>query len=178
MTTFQFETRLVACFFVPFFGRLCRRRPGHFFFENNCPNEALSMNLLALPILLLFTVSTAGQTPPTHPAERAIRFPDVGNLATLTCDLHTHSAFSDGDSPVASVSLRNHSDASFMLENLSGFTLHEHPDIVLLPPNDSLELQVKTVDMLPAFDLRFKVWNAVIAPAQHPVIVVPVGIEK
>lgn len=76
----------------------------------------------------------------------------------------------NGDSPVAFITLANHSDAHFMLENLSGFTLHEHPDIVLLPPHATVTLQLKTLQMLDEIPLKFKVWNAVTAPATHPVL--------
>jgi hypothetical protein len=88
----------------------------------------------------------------------------------LKACISVEKAWYNGDSPVAYVTLANHSDAYFMLENLSRYTLHEHADIVLLPPQSSLTLQVKTLEMLDEVRLRFKVWNAVTAPSQHPVM--------
>lgn len=88
----------------------------------------------------------------------------------LRACITVEKAWYNGDSPVAYVTLANHSDAHFMLENLSGFTLHENPDIVLLPPQSNLTLQVKTLRMLDELPMKFRVWNALTAPATHPVV--------
>ena len=99
-------------------------------------------------------------------------------LPLLNACLTVEKAWYNGDSPVAYVTLANRSDAHFVLENLSGYTLHEHPDIVLLPPQSSLTLQVKTLEMKEDFLLKFKVWNAVTAPATHPVVELPVALGR
>ncbi|GIV31102.1 MAG: histidinol-phosphatase [Saprospiraceae bacterium] len=91
-------------------------------------------------------------------------------LPLLSECISVEKTWYDGDRSVARVVLRNESDAHFILENLSGFTLHEHPDIVLLPPHARLEIGVKTLTQLDAFTLRFRVWNALTAPGRHPVI--------
>lgn len=98
-------------------------------------------------------------------------------IPLLKACIQVEKAWYNGDSPVAYVKLSNHSDAYFMLENMSGFTLHEQPDIVLLPPQSSLTLQVKTLEMLDQLPLKFKVWNAVTAPATHPVVELKVNLN-
>ena len=53
--------------------------------------------LFYLPALLLLTVPGAGAQHTQDLAERRIiDFPDVPGYHTLTCDLHTHTVFSDG----------------------------------------------------------------------------------
>ena len=53
--------------------------------------------LFYLPALLLLTVPGAGAQHAQDLAERRIiEFPDVPGYHTLTCDLHTHTVFSDG----------------------------------------------------------------------------------
>ncbi|MAG20619.1 MAG: Sb-PDE family phosphodiesterase [Candidatus Marinimicrobia bacterium] len=45
----------------------------------------------------MFLTLLPGQTPHKHKHDRVIRFPDVQGYKTLTCDLHMHTVFSDGD---------------------------------------------------------------------------------
>ena len=49
-------------------------------------------------ILSLFFISVNyAQNPHSHIHERIIEFPDIPGYKTLTCDLHQHSVFSDGE---------------------------------------------------------------------------------
>lgn len=52
--------------------------------------------LPALLLVLSFAAPAALKAQHTHAPSRAIEFPDVEGYLTLVCDLHTHSAFSDG----------------------------------------------------------------------------------
>lgn len=79
-----------------------------------------------------------------------------------------------GDSFVLSVYIKNQSGVDYILENQSGFTLHSHADIVTIGAHDTVLIQVKTLELLPAFDLHFKVLNAIIAPNKHPEIVLKI----
>lgn len=56
------------------------------------------MRLVIFTLLCVFSGFSFGQTPGLHrhPAQRAIRFPDLDTLLTLTADLHMHTVFSDG----------------------------------------------------------------------------------
>lgn len=73
-----------------------------------------------------------------------------------------------GAASVANVYLKNNSDVEFVLLNESAYTFHVHSDVLLLPPNATTKLEVKTLEQLPAFDLKFRVMNAVTAPKAHP----------
>lgn len=79
-----------------------------------------------------------------------------------------------GTSQIALVTLENVSDAPFLLENLSKFTLHENGDMITIPSHGEVTLQVKTLVDLESFELNFKVWNALSAPKTHPELKVEV----
>lgn len=72
-----------------------------------------------------------------------------------------------GPSSVAEVTLRNHSDADFMLLQTSDFTFQQHDDFISLPAHGEIQLLVKTRTVLPAFQLDFKVINAITAPGSY-----------
>jgi hypothetical protein len=76
----------------------------------------------------------------------------------------------NGDGPVARVAIHNHSDADYILENLSEYRLHNQAKIFVLKAHESTTLQVKTVDTLESFELRFRVLNAFSSPDAHPEI--------
>jgi 3',5'-nucleoside bisphosphate phosphatase len=96
-------------------------------------------------------------------------------LPLLEASISVEKASYQGASPVAYVTLRNDSDAAYILENLSSYTLHEHPDIVELPAHASTTIHVKTLELLDEFELKFKVWNVVTAPGEHPEILLKVN---
>ncbi len=73
-----------------------------------------------------------------------------------------------GSSSIAEVTFKNNSDAEFILLNKSPFTLHQNTDVVVLHPNASTTIQVKTKEQLANFDLPFVVLNAITAPQTHP----------
>jgi 3',5'-nucleoside bisphosphate phosphatase len=89
-------------------------------------------------------------------------------LPLLAASIKVEKASYIGPSAVCEVLLRNDSDAEFLLFNTSEYTLHEHADLVVLNPNGTTKIQVKTREQLPVFNLQFDVLNCVTAPKQHP----------
>jgi hypothetical protein len=75
-----------------------------------------------------------------------------------------------GEGPVPSVLIHNHSDADYILENLSDYRLHNQAKIFILKAHESTTIQVKTVETLDSFELRFSVLNAFSSPDTHPEI--------
>jgi len=75
-----------------------------------------------------------------------------------------------GDAMVQTLLIANHSDADYIFENLSEFTLHNQASVFLVKSHETTKIQVKTIDKLPSFQLRFKVLNAITAPGEHPEI--------
>lgn len=82
-----------------------------------------------------------------------------------------------GISAVVDVKIFNKSDAQYILVNQSNFTFNVNTDIVVLPPNTTTKISVKTLQQLDHFELKFKVLNAVLAPKQHPDIIIPVKVK-
>jgi hypothetical protein len=75
-----------------------------------------------------------------------------------------------GQGPVPQVVIHNHSDADYILENLSDYRLHNQAGVFILKAHEATTLQVKTVEERDAFTLKFKVLNAFSTPDTHPEI--------
>lgn len=75
-----------------------------------------------------------------------------------------------GNSVVQTLLIENQSDADYILENLSEYTLHDHASVIILKAHETTRIQVKLLQERSTFDLRFKVLNAFTEPDQHPEI--------
>jgi 3',5'-nucleoside bisphosphate phosphatase len=87
--------------------------------------------------------------------------------ASLTVDAST-TRFQNAD--VAIVTLQNHSDAEFMLQNKSAHTFMGSADMVTVPAHGRTELAVKIPKGDAKVSLEFSVLNALVAPKQPAVI--------
>ena len=74
---------------------------------------------------------------------------------------------SPGNGLVRDVFVTNASDASYILENLSGFTFHNHSHVVELKAHERTLIQVKTAGSTGPLSLRFRVLNTVTEPGRH-----------
>ena len=63
-----------------------------------------------------------------------------------------------------------------ILENLSEFNFADSDDLISIPKNGKVTLQVKTLEVLNNLDLKFRILNALTAPKQNPVIAFEIGI--
>lgn len=86
----------------------------------------------------------------------------------IQASLSIKSARYIGKSEVLELVISNNSSVEFTLQNKSGYTLHDHSDLVRIKPGDANILQVKTKTRLGRIDLVFEALNAVKAPGQHP----------
>ena len=75
-----------------------------------------------------------------------------------------------GEGPVPRVLIHNHSDADYLLENLSDYRLHNQAKVFVAKAHQTTPIQVKTVETLESFELRFRVLNAFSSPDTHPEI--------
>ena len=82
-----------------------------------------------------------------------------------------------GKSQVQGIEIKNHSDADFILENLSVYTLHNKASVFVAKAHETTIIQVKTLEVMDSFDLKFRVLNAFTAPDQHPEITFTVSIN-
>jgi hypothetical protein len=74
------------------------------------------------------------------------------------------------ETSVLAITLKNNSDADFIMENKTKYTLHRNPDVFTVKANSTTALEIKTIDKLDKMDLIVKVLNAVTAPKTHPVV--------
>lgn len=72
------------------------------------------------------------------------------------------------DLQMATIKIKNNSDAKMILENLSDFSFYQHADVVELAPHSTSTIRIKTKTRLDSFEIRFKVLNAIMAPKTHP----------
>jgi histidinol phosphatase-like PHP family hydrolase len=79
-----------------------------------------------------------------------------------------------GKSLVQDIEIENHSDADFILENLSDYTLHNKASVFVAKAHETTRIQVKTLEAMDTFDLKFRVLNAYTAPDHHPEITLTV----
>ena len=96
----------------------------------------------------------------------------IGNetelVALLNSCLTAEGATYQENTSVAVAKITNKSDATMVLLNESDYTLHQNTHLVEVPPHDSVEIQVKTIENKESFELTFKVLNATISPGTHP----------
>ena len=90
--------------------------------------------------------------------------------ASLTVEKVTGVQSYKGASEVQEVTIKNHSDVDFILQNLSEYSFHTTSDLVTIPAHASFKIQVKTLKSLKNFQLKFKVLNAITAPKTNPEI--------
>ncbi len=70
------------------------------------------------------------------------------------------------DTSVMRVSIRNHSDADFLLQNRDRVTFMETSDLISLPAHRTTELQIKPGKRVENLEIKFKVLNALTAPGK------------
>jgi predicted metal-dependent phosphoesterase TrpH len=75
-----------------------------------------------------------------------------------------------GKGPLPSLQIHNHSDADYILENISDYALHNFASVFTLKAHDTTTVMVKTLETLESFKLKFRVLNAYNAPESHPEI--------
>lgn len=76
--------------------------------------------------------------------------------------------YGDDDESVLEVEVENVSSSPFVLLNQSPYSLHEHADLVLIEPQSTTKVFVKTLSRLDRVELAFEVMNALTAPRTHP----------
>ena len=70
-------------------------------------------------------------------------------------------------SSVLRVRIKNNSDTKFTLKNNSGFTIANDDDYIEVPPQDTVTIEVNTLERLSKIDLDLQVLNAITAPKEN-----------
>lgn len=90
------------------------------------------------------------------------------NLAPLVAaSLTVSEAAYFGSSAVVEVSIHNDSDAEYLLENTSGYSLQSDLGLVKLSPHATTKISVMTLQQLDNFKLKFRVLNAFTGPEER-----------
>ena len=74
------------------------------------------------------------------------------------------------DTPILNVIIKNNSSAKLQLQNQSAFTFIKNTNLIELPSNSEIKLQIKTIKKLENLQLDFLVLNALITSDKNPLI--------
>lgn len=102
---------------------------------------------------------------------------DTFLVPLIQSSLNVVKAEYQGPSSVIDVHIENNSDAEYVLLHLGDFTFHTNINILNIHPNSTTVIQVKTLEQLQNFELKFKVLNAVTAPKNHPDITLDIDVK-
>ncbi len=87
------------------------------------------------------------------------------------------SAAYKNNSTVAAITFENNSDVDFVIQNISDYTLQRNSDVFTIKSHDLTRLEVKTLEKMEVFELKFHVLNVIIAPGKHPEISLKVSMK-
>lgn len=79
---------------------------------------------------------------------------------------------------VLGVEIENLSSTEIILQNQTGYTLHNNNDLIILKSGEKTIVEVKTIERKPSVLLKFTVLSAVNAPNKHPEITLNVKVEE
>jgi len=68
---------------------------------------------------------------------------------------------------VPTLQIHNHSDADYILENTSAYSLHNYAPIFTLKAHETKAVMIKTLEELDSFELTFRVLNAFTSPNEQ-----------
>jgi hypothetical protein len=71
---------------------------------------------------------------------------------------------------ILKMEIKNNSSANMVLQNLSDVNFSNNDDLITIPKNGKINLQVKTLENLESLNLKFKVLNALTAPKENPIV--------
>ena len=92
----------------------------------------------------------------------------------VEASLTVTQAYYRGPTSVVDLTIRNGSDADFVVENLSGYSLQSDLGVLHLPPHSETVLSVMTLEALPTFDLRLRLLNVITGPEERLEVTLPV----
>jgi hypothetical protein len=95
----------------------------------------------------------------------------------LEASMAVVSATYTGKSDILEITIENHSDANFLLENRSDFTFAGNSDVIELKQHATARLGIKTGTRLKRIKLHFKVLNALVKPGENAEITFASKIE-
>lgn len=80
------------------------------------------------------------------------------------------SADYKGKTDVLAVTIENKTNTDIILQNRSGYTFHNHYDVITVKPGDKNIVEVKTRQRLTDMKMEFEILSAINSPGKHPVV--------
>jgi len=83
-------------------------------------------------------------------------------LAVINSNLEFSEPFYIENTKIALVNISNLSSIPFILNYRGQYTLHEDDKVFIIPPKESIQIKVKTIDLVEKIDMNFEMLNAII----------------
>lgn len=99
-------------------------------------------------------------------------------IPLIQSSLKITSAKYIGKYNVLGVEIENLSSTEIVLQNQTGYTLHNNNDMITLKAGEKTIVEVKTIERKPQVSLKFLVLSAVNAPNKHPSITLSTKVEE
>ena len=99
-------------------------------------------------------------------------------IPLLESSLKITSAKYIGKYNVLGVEIENLSSTEIVLQNQTGYTLHNNNDMITLKAGEKTIVEVKTIERKPQVSFKFLVLSAVNAPNKHPSITLTTKVEE
>ena len=99
-------------------------------------------------------------------------------IPLIQSSLKITSAKYIGKYNVLGVEIENLSSTEIVLQNQTGYTLHNNNDMITLKAGEKTIVEIKTIERKPQVSLKFLVLSAVNAPNKHPSITLATKVEE
>ncbi len=99
-------------------------------------------------------------------------------IPLIESSLKITSAKYIGKYNVLGVEIENLSSTEIVLQNQTGYTLHNNNDMITLKAGEKTIVEVKTIERKPQVSLKFIVLSAVNAPNRHPSVTLSSKVEE
>ena len=99
-------------------------------------------------------------------------------IPLIQSSLKITSAKYIGKYNVLGIEIENLSSTEIVLQNQTGYTLHNNNDMIILKAGEKTIVEIKTIERKPQVSLKFLVLSAVNAPNKHPSITLATKVEE
>ena len=88
-------------------------------------------------------------------------------IPLINSSLSTGSATYSDETTIARFTIKNSSDVTFLLKNLSDYSFNNSDDLVEIPAQGTKYVQVKTLEKVGVLNIGFEVLNALVGPNEN-----------
>ncbi len=88
-------------------------------------------------------------------------------LPVINSNLEFSQPFYIKNTKIVLVNISNLSSIPFILNYRGQYTLHEDDKVFVIPPKESIQIKVKTIDLVEKIDMNFEMLNAIIGKDKY-----------